>query len=66
MGLGSKSNGTLKSTHVVKIDDPSTEAPCRFISQVSFYFGEHFNYLIVFKFQCYAEIADILITFEAF
>lgn len=33
MGLGSKSNGTLKSTHVVKIDDPSTEAPCRFISQ---------------------------------
>ena len=33
---GSKSNGNIKNTHVVKIDDPNLEAPCRFISQVQF------------------------------
>ena len=33
---GSKSNGSIKNTHVVKIDDPNVEAPCRFISQVKF------------------------------
>jgi len=33
MGGSNKTNGTLSSTHVVKIDDPTADTTCRFISQ---------------------------------